>query len=41
VLVSDVVRQLAAGKGFVFENFGAERLKGFNEPVTLFKVRSS
>jgi class 3 adenylate cyclase len=41
VVVSDVVRQLVAGKGFVFENLGAETLKGFNEPVTLFRVRSS
>lgn len=40
VLVSDVVRQLVAGKGFAFEHLGAEMLKGFEEPVALYKVRS-
>jgi len=40
VLVSDVVRQLVAGKGFAFEHLGAEMLKGFDEPVALYKVRS-
>ena len=39
VLVSDVVRQLVAGKGFAFEHLGAEMLKGFDEPVALYKVR--
>jgi class 3 adenylate cyclase len=38
VLVSDVVRQLVAGKGFSFQQKDAEILKGFEEPVTLFKV---
>lgn len=38
VLVSDVVRQLVAGKGFSFEQLNAETLKGFDEPVALFKV---
>jgi class 3 adenylate cyclase len=38
VLVSDVVRQLVAGKGFSFEPVGAEILKGFPEPVALFNV---
>jgi class 3 adenylate cyclase/pimeloyl-ACP methyl ester carboxylesterase len=38
VLVSDVVRQLVAGKGFEFEHHGAERLKGFDEPVLLYEV---
>jgi class 3 adenylate cyclase len=36
VLVSDVVRQLVAGKGFSFHQIGAEILKGFEEPVALF-----
>jgi class 3 adenylate cyclase/pimeloyl-ACP methyl ester carboxylesterase len=40
VLVSDVVRQLVAGKGFAFDHLGAEMLKGFEEPVTLYKVRA-
>jgi class 3 adenylate cyclase len=39
VLVSDVVRQLVAGKGFAFEHIGAETFKGFEEPVALYKVR--
>jgi len=39
VLVSDVVRQLVAGKGFTFESVGAEALKGFTEPVALYRVR--
>jgi class 3 adenylate cyclase len=38
VLVSDVVRQLVAGKGFSFQQLGAELLKGFEEPVALFNV---
>jgi class 3 adenylate cyclase/pimeloyl-ACP methyl ester carboxylesterase len=40
VLVSDVVRQLVAGKGFEFEHHGAESLKGFDEPVLLYEVRA-
>ena len=39
VLVSDVVRQLVAGKGFEFEHLGAESLKGFDEPVPLYEAR--
>ncbi|HXV82840.1 MAG TPA: adenylate/guanylate cyclase domain-containing protein [Candidatus Binatia bacterium] len=39
VLVSEVVRQLVAGKGFEFEHHGAESLKGFDEPVLLYEVR--
>ena len=38
VLVSDVVRQLVAGKGFAFEHIGTDTLKGFEEPVALFRV---
>lgn len=40
VLVSDVVRQLAAGKGYEFDDEGRVALKGFAEPVALFSVRS-
>jgi class 3 adenylate cyclase len=40
VLVSDVLRQLVAGKGFAFEHLGAEMLKGFEEPVALYRVRA-
>lgn len=38
VLVSDVVRQLVAGKGFAFADQGEALLKGFAEPVRLFEV---
>ena len=38
VLVSDVVRQLVAGKGFTFEPAGVKILKGFHEPVPLYKL---
>ena len=38
VLVSDVVRQLLAGKGFSFQQVGAYILKGFENPVPLFSV---
>ncbi|HEX2226560.1 MAG TPA: adenylate/guanylate cyclase domain-containing protein, partial [Candidatus Binatia bacterium] len=38
VLVSDVVRQLVVGKGFSFKQLTAETLKGFVEPVVLFRV---
>ena len=39
VLVSDVVRQLAAGKGFLFADRGAVALRGFEDPVRLYEVR--
>ena len=39
VLVSDVVRQLVVGKGFEFEHLGAKNLKGFDEPVSLYRAR--
>ncbi len=39
ILVSDVVRQLAAGKGFLFADRAAVALKGFEEPVRLYEVR--
>jgi class 3 adenylate cyclase len=41
VLVSDVVRQLVAGKGFAFDHTGAEMLRGFGEPVALYRVRAA
>jgi class 3 adenylate cyclase len=40
VLVTDVVRQLAAGKGFDFREHGDVPLKGFEDPVRLFEVRA-
>ena len=39
ILVSDVVQQLAAGKGFVFADKGEATLKGFEKPVRLHEVR--
>jgi class 3 adenylate cyclase len=39
ILASDVVRQLAAGKDFLFSDRGVADLKGFDEPVRLFEVR--
>jgi class 3 adenylate cyclase len=39
ILASDVVRQLAAGKEFLFSDRGVADLKGFDEPVRLFEVR--
>jgi class 3 adenylate cyclase len=39
ILASDVVRQLAAGKQFLFSDIGEVELKGFEEPVRLYEVR--
>jgi len=38
ILVSNVVRELAAGKGFDFSDRGTADLKGFDEPVRLYAV---
>lgn len=38
IMVADTVRQLALGKGFEFEAARDATLKGFNEPVRLWKV---
>jgi class 3 adenylate cyclase len=38
ILVSDVVRQLVAGKGFLFNDRGDHPLKGFEDPVRVFEV---
>jgi class 3 adenylate cyclase len=38
IVVSDVVRQLVAGKGFLFNDRGAVLLKGFEDPVRLYEV---
>jgi adenylate cyclase len=38
ILTSDVVRQLAAGKGFLFSGVGQVTLRGFEEPVLLYEV---
>ena len=39
ILVSNVVRELAAGKGFLFNDRGDRALKGFEDPVKLFEVK--
>jgi len=39
ILVSNVVRELAKGKDFLFADRGEVALKGFEEPVRLFEVR--
>ncbi len=38
VLVSNVVRELCAGKTFEFTSVGEATLKGFDEPVALYEV---
>ncbi|MEE8336437.1 MAG: adenylate/guanylate cyclase domain-containing protein [Dehalococcoidia bacterium] len=40
VLVSNVVRELCAGKLFDFTSQGEATLKGFDEPVKLYQVRA-
>jgi len=39
ILASNVVRELAAGKGFLFSDQGEVPLKGFDKPVRLCEVR--
>jgi adenylate cyclase len=39
VLTSDVVRQLVAGKGFLFADQGEAAIRGFEDPVRLYEVR--
>ena len=39
-LVSDVVRQLAHGKGFDFTDAGALKLKGFDHPIQAWRLSS-
>ena len=39
ILVSNVVRELAKGKDFLFADRGEASLKGFDEPVRLYEVR--
>ena len=38
-LVAGVVRELAAGKGFLFADRGEVALRGFEDPVRLYEVR--
>lgn len=39
ILVADVVRQPAKGKGFLFADRGEPSLRAFEDPVRLFEVR--
>ena len=39
ILVANVVRELAEGKGFLFGDRGEVALRGFDDPVRLFEVR--
>jgi len=39
ILASDVVRQLVAGKGFLFSDRGDVVLRGFEDPARLYDVR--
>ncbi len=39
ILASNVVRELAAGKGYLFADLGETALRGFEDPVRLYEVR--
>jgi class 3 adenylate cyclase/pimeloyl-ACP methyl ester carboxylesterase len=39
ILVANVVRELAAGKGFLFADRGEVVLRGFEDPVRVYEVR--
>jgi class 3 adenylate cyclase len=39
ILTSNVVRELVAGKGFLFSDQGETELRGFEDPVRLYEVR--
>jgi class 3 adenylate cyclase len=39
ILVSNVVRELVAGKGFLFADRGETALRGFEDPVRIYEVR--
>ncbi len=41
ILASNVVRELVAGKGFLFSDVGEVVLRGFEDPVRLFEARWS
>ncbi len=38
ILVSNVVRELVAGKEFLFNDRGDTELRGFEDPVRVFEV---
>ena len=39
ILASNVVRELVAGKGFLFSDRGETELRGFEDPVRVYEVR--
>ncbi len=39
ILAANVVRELAAGKGFLFSDQGDTALRGFEDPVRLYELR--
>jgi len=39
ILVANVVKELAAGKGFLFADRGEVALRGFEDPVRLYEMR--
>ena len=39
ILAANVVRELAAGKGYLFSDIGEVVPKGFEEPVRLYEIR--
>jgi class 3 adenylate cyclase/pimeloyl-ACP methyl ester carboxylesterase len=39
IVLANVVRELAAGKGFLFGDRGEAKLRGFDEPVRLYELR--
>jgi class 3 adenylate cyclase len=39
ILVADVVRELVAGKEFLFNDRGDTELRGFEDPVRVYEVR--
>ncbi len=39
ILVSDVVRQLVAGKKFLFSDRGETAMRGFEDPVRVYELR--
>ena len=39
IFVADVVRQLAAGKGFLFSDRGEVGLRGLDDPVRVWELR--
>ncbi|MBE0610184.1 MAG: adenylate/guanylate cyclase domain-containing protein, partial [Dehalococcoidia bacterium] len=39
ILVANVVRELVAGKGFLFSDRGEQALRGLEDPVRLWDLR--